>query len=66
MFFTYAQGIIIGNLFFLIYRYHCPTDFLVKKRNYVKGVLYPVKESYIAKHKGVYEQNERVGLFGTW
>lgn len=48
------------------HRYHSPTDFKVKRRNHILGYLWPVKESYIEKNSGVYEDNERVCLFGNW
>ena len=41
-------------------RYHCPVDFLAYRRTHIYGRLAPVKESYISKHPGVYEGNERV------
>jgi len=42
------------------HRYHCPVDFLAYRRTHIYGRLAPVKESYISKHPGVYEGNERV------
>lgn len=48
------------------HRYHSPCDFVVKARKHIVGYLYPVKVSYIAKTPRVYEDNERVALFGEW
>jgi phosphatidylserine decarboxylase len=44
------------------HRYHSPVDFLALRRTHILGTLSPVKESYISKHSGVYEGNERVVL----
>lgn len=48
------------------HRYHSPTAFKVKRRGHIVGHLWPVKEDYIEKNQGVYEDNERVCLFGEW
>ena len=48
------------------HRYHCPVDFLAKRRTHIVGSLAPVKESYVSKTQGVYEGNERVVLQGEW
>lgn len=48
------------------HRYHSPCDFEVKNRKHIVGYLYPVKISYIEKTPRVYEDNERVALFGKW
>jgi phosphatidylserine decarboxylase len=48
------------------HRYHSPCDFAVKSRKHIVGYLYPVKISYIEHTPRVYEDNERVALFGEW
>ncbi|EGR31450.1 phosphatidylserine decarboxylase, putative [Ichthyophthirius multifiliis] len=48
------------------HRYHSPANILIKKRNHIVGYLAPVKELYIQKNPRVYEENERVALFGEW
>lgn len=48
------------------HRYHSPCDFRVFSRRHIVGYLYPVKISYIEKTPRVYEDNERVALFGEW
>lgn len=48
------------------HRYHSPADFKAKRRAHIAGYLWPVKISYIEANKGVYEDNERISLFGTW
>jgi phosphatidylserine decarboxylase len=48
------------------HRYHSPCDFKVLSRRHIVGYLYPVKISYIEKTPRVYEDNERVALFGEW
>lgn len=48
------------------HRYHSPCDFEVKSRKHIVGYLYPVKISYVEKTPRVYEDNERVALFGAW
>lgn len=48
------------------HRYHSPCDFLVRSRKHIVGYLYPVKVSYIEETPRVYEDNERVALFGHW
>lgn len=48
------------------HRYHSPCDFTVKSRKHIVGFLYPVKVSYIESTPRVYEDNERVALFGEW
>lgn len=46
------------------HRYHSPIDFEAKKRLLIEGYLKPVKVSYIQKKPKVYENNERVCVFG--
>jgi len=46
------------------HRFHCPTDFFIKKRFHIVGYLFPVKESYVETHKEVFETNERIAVFG--
>lgn len=48
------------------HRYHSPCDFTVKSRKHIVGYLYPVKINYIDRTPRVYEDNERVILFGEW
>ena len=48
------------------HRFHSPCDFTVKARKHIIGQLYPVKISYLDTHPRVYEENERVCLFGEW
>lgn len=48
------------------HRYHSPATFTVKRRNHILGHLWPVKVSYVESTPGVYEDNERVCLFGDW
>lgn len=48
------------------HRYHSPCDFLVRHRKHIVGYLYPVKVSYIESTPRVYEDNERVAMFGQW
>lgn len=61
---------IYGAIFYLspgdYHRYHSPCDFTVKSRKHIVGYLYPVKISFIEKTPRVYEDNERVALFGEW
>lgn len=59
-----------GAIFYLspgdYHRYHSPCDFVVKSRKHIVGFLYPVKVSYIESTPRVYEDNERVAVFGEW
>lgn len=59
---------LISMIFYLApgdyHRYHAPIDFVAKKRLLIEGYLKPVKISYIQKKPKVYENNERVCLFG--
>ena len=59
-----------GAIFYLspgdYHRYHSPCDFAVRSRKHIVGYLYPVKISYIEKTPRVYEDNERLALFGEW
>lgn len=48
------------------HRYHSAADFLTNYRRHVPGYLEPVKPSYIARHKDVFKDNERVTIFGDW
>ena len=48
------------------HHYHSPCDFKVYMRRHIVGYLYPVKISYIESKPRVYEDNERVTLFGEW
>lgn len=56
------------------HRFHSPTDISLKARCHILGHLAPVKISHISKtpvfhivkHKGVYESNERVSIFGEY
>ena len=44
------------------HRYHSPCDMLVTDRVYLPGTLFPVKPSYVEKHKTTFIENERVTL----
>lgn len=46
--------------------YHAPSDYCVKSRNHIAGFLQPVKVDLVEKKAGIYETNERVGIFGTY
>ena len=67
---TKAKTKILSAIFYLnpgdYHRYHSPCDFTVRSRKHIMGYLYPVKISYIEKTPRVYEDNERVALFGEW
>ena len=45
---------------------HSPVEFGISDRVHVPGHLLPVKESYVAKVKGLFTLNERVILSGSW
>ncbi|EAS01727.2 phosphatidylserine decarboxylase (macronuclear) [Tetrahymena thermophila SB210] len=65
-----SQSKIYQAIFYLnpgdYHRYHSCADITFTKRNHIVGYLAPVKVSYISKHEGVYENNERVALFGEY
>lgn len=46
------------------HRYHCPVDFVARRRVHIPGMLAPVKVSNLKA--GLYEGNERVVLQGEW
>ena len=48
------------------HRYHSMAECTVTQIVHVRGLLFPVKESYLEKVPGVYEINERVMLKGYW
>ena len=48
------------------HRFHSPADFVVNYRRHIAGWLEPVMPSYLAKHKHVLKENERVNLLGSW
>ena len=48
------------------HRFHSPTKYLVKQRNYIFGTLLPVKREYALTGKMKYDKNERVTVYGDW
>ena len=48
------------------HRYHSPAHFLANYRRHIPGYLEPVMPKYLAKHKDVLRDNERVNLLGEW
>ena len=48
------------------HRYHSPAYFVANYRRHIAGYLEPVMPSYLAKHKNVLKENERVNLLGEW
>lgn len=63
-----SQNKIYQVIFYLnpgdYHRFHSPMTFFIKRRLHLVGYLFPVKESYIEKHEGVFETNERIAVFG--
>lgn len=48
------------------HRYHSPTDFCIKSREKIEGLLLSVSEKTLIKRKKVYEKNGRLVLNGTY
>lgn len=46
------------------HRFHSPTDFEVKKKEKIEGLLLSVNEKTLIKRKKVYEKNGRLVLNG--
>ena len=48
------------------HRFHSPAIHKGFFRRHIAGYLSPVKPSYVAKHRDVFKNNERVNIFGEW
>ena len=48
------------------HRFHSPAIHRGHYRRHIAGYLQPVKPSYVATHRDVFKNNERVNIFGEW
>lgn len=48
------------------HRYHSPAHFTANYRRHIVGYLEPVRPDYLAGHKDVLKDNERVNVLGEW
>lgn len=48
------------------HHYHAPVSFIAKTRNHIAGHIRTVEPLFWFEKKNIYEQNERVVLYGEW
>lgn len=48
------------------HRFHSPAIHTARYRRHIAGYLSPVKPAYVANHRDVFKNNERVNIFGDW